>query len=741
MGPLRGASLVGQPILTEELGPDARIAVEVAWGADPDGNAELWSWTDITGDVYQDPGISFRYGRRDEAGSTQPANGSMTLNNDSGNYSLGGESINWPNVVKNVPLRIRVDPNGSGFLVAFQGNVVSFKPSWDRSITGDIAIVQVEISGILRRMGQGTAVQQSPIKRAVLAAPDTVMAYWPCEVNEFAKSFDAPLGGVPMTWTGQPDLASNTDFVGSGPLPTLKGSIWTGVVQAYTSTATTTVRFMAEFPTANEINDTTIMRLVTTGGCHTFFLVYRTASGGSLNMFVYDRNNVLITSSGDVDFNLHSAPRNRRYSIELTEVAGPSVQCRFACVDAVENGGGGYFDMAPMVGYDVNEIVTVDVNPSGQLQDVAIGHITVQNVIPDSIFSDFYALTGNAGDSATARFRRLCDENSLKYQQWPSPPEMIQQYTLMGPQRYNDLASLLRECEVADQGIIFDGVTDGLTHVTRDYRENQSAALTIDVGAQELAPGFQPTDDDQRTVNRATVTRASGAKGQYEDTDGPLGTDTIGVYDADVTVNLYQDGQTTDFASWLVHLGTVEGYRYPSINLNIRAVPRLAALVLTLRPGSRIDLVNVRTALPAHPAGTVSLVVEGVQMKITPFEWTVQLTCSPFDPWRIIVLADAAGDTGENVIHLDTSGSRLTASADAGATSLTVETYTGPVWTQDADDFPFDLAVGGIKATVTAVSGTTSPQTFTIQPLTVARLSGAPVEVWSQPVLELARPI
>lgn len=48
------------------------------------------------------------------------------------------------------------------------------------------------------------------------------------------------------------------------------------------------------------------------------------------------------------------------------------------------------------------------------------------------------------------------------------------------------------------------------------------------------------------------------------------------------------------------------------------------------------------------------------------------------------------------------------------ATGLSVATTKGPIWTTAAADFPFDIAVGGEQITVTAISGSSSPQTFAV---------------------------
>lgn len=51
---------------------------------------------------------------------------------------------------------------------------------------------------------------------------------------------------------------------------------------------------------------------------------------------------------------------------------------------------------------------------------------------------------------------------------------------------------------------------------------------------------------------------------------------------------------------------------------------------------------------------------------------------------------------------------------DSTSTSLSVSTTSGPVWTTDASEMPFDIDVGGERMTVTAITGASSPQEFTV---------------------------
>ncbi|MFG2307673.1 hypothetical protein ACGFS9_03120 [Streptomyces sp. NPDC048566] len=73
--------------------------------------------------------------------------------------------------------------------------------------------------------------------------------------------------------------------------------------------------------------------------------------------------------------------------------------------------------------------------------------------------------------------------------------------------------------------------------------------------------------------------------------------------------------------------------------------------------------------------------------------------------------------TGQAPCYVDSSGSQLAADATATATSLSVAITTGEPWitsTSHPAEFPFGIRVGGEVMTVTGISGTSSPQTFTV---------------------------
>lgn len=90
---------------------------------------------------------------------------------------------------------------------------------------------------------------------------------------------------------------------------------------------------------------------------------------------------------------------------------------------------------------------------------------------------------------------------------------------------------------------------------------------------------------------------------------------------------------------------------------------------------------------------------------------------------------DNSASSGEDAVYIDdlrivvgshapakanTDGSVLAAGVDADDGTLSVNVTAGPRWTTDANEMPIVVDVGGEHMLVTAISGTSNPQTFTI---------------------------
>lgn len=725
--------------LTQQLSPDGVLYVEVAWGADLTSVAAAasWVWTDITSDVMVADGrkIAITTCRQDESATTQPAKCRLRLKNATGAYSKGPQSSNWPNVRRSTPVRVRIDRGDGTPVRVFQGYADGWTPRWDT--TGNFAAVDLAASGILRRLIQGDSPVTSSIRRALTSLAN-VVAYWPAEDLKNSTSIASAIPGVlPMTMAQRPDFEASTVFDCSRPLPEMNNAQFLGTVPDYDASAGEhQVRFLATFPTSGLTDTAKILRVFTTGTAAIWDIQYDTGGALEINVFnsdwgtIYDGIAYAFAVDGTaVRMNLSMTQNGANIDWEFsTYVVGST-----AAGLAGTSGAGGVIT-GTLAGNTIGKIRNLEVVPNINLDNIGLGHFSVQNQVT-SFYADDEDADAFAGETADDRLTRLCAENNI-------PLTLVGSSDIkMGPQTAEALVALLRECESADQGILADGLGPGITYICRDSIENAAASLTLNAAAFQLA-SFDPEDDDQRNRNKVTATRKRGSSYTHEDVTGPLGTDAVGIYDHAVTINVESDYQIADYAGWLVHLGTDEGsgYRLPALEFAFHHDPALIPSWLGILPGTRIDVTNIATARSQHPAGDVSLLLEGYYQEIDKFTWSVKANCSPFNPWRIAVIAAETGDTGENLWRLSGEGSALSSGASAGATSLSVATPAGgALWTTTADDFPLYIEVGGIKVTVTAISGASSPQTFTVTGATVTKAlaSGLDVDVWRPPVLGL----
>jgi hypothetical protein len=731
----------GAPFLTGELGRDAALAVEIAFGADVSTdltpNPALWVWTDVTDDVRVSPGISTSMGRNDESGVSNPAQLTVALTNTDGDYSLGGRSRWWPYVRRNTPVRVRIDPDdGGGGRVVFWGGADGWTPGWQDGPRGRVPVVTLSASGALRRLAQGDAPVRSAYRRASTAS-SAVVAYWPMEegvASAYAPSVKG--GGSMLIDVGAPDWAADSTFFCSDKLPKLKNARMTAFPNPYTDTGEVQVRFLMMLPeSATSVpSGAYICSVFTTGSVARWDFLYQ---GGNLEVRRYLSSGALQGSLVRA-FNIEGQPG--RVSLEMTQ-SGGNIAWQLSFVKAEV--GAGVLTMGDTIASQtVGAVAWVQFGANQLLGDTVIGHLTVETAI-SSAFTSTDVLVAFQGELASSgavnpfesRLERLASENGVPVTRYTSTQALstdrlaIGGFDTVGAQLVAPLLTLLREAEAADQGQLWDGRSFGLSYTTRRRREDGIVRLTIDAAAGELAEAFDPVDDDQRTRNKVQVTRTRGTTAAWEDSTGPLGTLTIGIYDESTNVNLGRDQDVVQHAQWRVGLGTVEGYRYPSVSVDLRRSPHLAAAVLDLIPGERIDVTNLDDTLAQFTAPSASLIVEGIAHEITSKSWRVTFRCSPFEPWAVGRVAEETGDTSDMVMRLDTDGSQVTVRAEKGFTTLTVSASPA-LWTTAADDYPLWLEVDGLPVRATACSGASSPQAFTIDPLPVPRAVGAQVQLW-----------
>lgn len=618
--------------ISEVTGATAQLEVSIAWGADLTADPDTWVWTEVTGDVMDEPGMSITRGRGDEASNAQPATLSLELDNRSGDYSVGGESSNWPNVRQGAPVRVRVNHDGAGLVTLFQGSADGFSPEWPYHA---VPRVKLSASGTLRRLAQGQAPFQSSMRREV-SVDDRCLIYWPCEDGDRANAFFTAKGPYFMNWDTKPDLQADDFFECSKPLPKLQHSKWSALVPP-ASTGDFMFRFLIRC--ADDLDEigpdaSAVVTLFTSGTAGIWVLrFFHGDPRGTYRLAVYTPTLGLLYESTEYISYVTDPEMGSLISISGHQV-GADIEISYAQSALLDESANTFGFTDTLVGYTCGNLTGFWINGLNELDDVTIGHIAAYDE-ELSFLDGLGAARGWRSEYADSRLIRLEEETG----------EAINiggtSYVTMGAQEPATLIDLLREIEQADGGVLYDGETHGLSYETREQRENRAADLTIDATGGELLPQVAPVHDDQRIRNRAYVTRKSAGTFMAEDDDGPLGTDVIGTYDTSVTASLYDDNAAVDLAGWIVHLGTIEGYRYPTVTVNLGAHPNLIEDTLALKPGHRIDITNLDSALTSHPGpSTLSLAVEGMTHRLSAMSWTVVFKCSRYDPWNVIELDD-----------------------------------------------------------------------------------------------------
>lgn len=635
----------------------------------------------------------------------------------------------------------------------FHGETSSLPGKWD--VTGTDVSVPVTSGGLMRRIAQGEAPEQSPMRRAVMSLTGdlTPVAYWPCEDAEGATAIGAAIGGLLMNVTGGtgdgsvtttgPAFANDNTFTCSNSLPTLNGSSWYGPVGGYTSQGSIVVRFLMHLGTIPSGGPWAVVRLLTTGTCQQVALFAPSTS--ELRMAGYSVSGATVFDSGTTV--MTNMPDPVWVSVELRP-SGSSVD--WSCVTLVPGASTGIAFSGSYTG-TVGNILQVRVSPAGLYTDTVIGHITVQSAW-QSMFDLYQPLNAWTGETAAARFARLAGEDGYQARIIGSPGVSAP----MGGQPVDTLANLLQSCEDADRGQIFEPRTClGLGYRTLASLCCQPAAVTVDysqaqpggVSGDGSDSGLDPTYDDQLTRNDWTLTRSSGqvsgATFQYQLNDGspmsisnpPAG---IGDYSDTLEVNVQADSQLPDLASWMVHVGSVDEARWPSMPLNLARAEISSSSSLYYQLawadiGDYITVVNLPAIqVPDPPRQLIWQVTES----LGGFHHTLEWNLVPESPYETGIYDDPVYG------RADTDGSSLVAAAGSSAASLSVATDPGyPLWTTADADFPFDIQVSGERMTVTAITGASSPQTFTVtrsvNGVVKSQAAGAGVRLWFPPVYAL----
>lgn len=597
----------------------------------------------------------------------------------------------------------------------FHGEVSSWPSRWD--VSGKDVWVPVDASGPTRRMGQGKKALDSTLRRRIPSDP-SLIAYWPMEDDSEATVAYSPVPGVaPLALTGV-ELGADDSLGGAstvakiGSPATLRGRVPRVTNQGWQ------VEFVYNLPVLPALQ-TEIMRVSVAGSAMRTAVVYASTSG--IRIEAQD-------SAGEViNFALYTNTqaiadfwgRWNRLAIYTSDNGGGSTRLYASWRDIAANSR--YYATTTVAGVQ-GAVTEVNGAWGSATADMLIGHIAVFNIAAatgatsppgSNIFAG--ADDGFNGETALARLTRLAAEEATQVSLSVRGEDALTPSERLGPQRPAVFLDLVEEASDTDGGILYErrDVLGALEYRDRQSLYNQPVALALDYLAPgEVPPPLEPTEDDQRLRNDVTVSRIGGSSARSVLDTGRLSTQPppagVGPYDESLSLSLYSDNQPEPIAQWRRHLGTWDEARYPTISLWLHAAPHLIPAVLGMDIGDRLTIARLPSWLPP---GLIDQHMRGYTETLGLYEWSLAMNCTPGRPWTVGVVEDPV------IGRADTDGSQLVAGVTASATSWSVAVTAGPLWITTATrpaEFPFSVTCGGEEVTVTAITGTSSPQTFTV---------------------------
>lgn len=578
----------------------------------------------------------------------------------------------------------------------FTGEVVAWPQQW--SMKG-VAWTPIQCAGVTRRMGQGKAPLKSAYYRgctSTVAPVDALVGYWPLEdpVGTVAPASGLP-GGRFGAVGGSPRFASDSSsFACSASLPIFgAGDSFIGWLNPYTPSGQVQAFLLVNVPDDPPATDQRVFMFTTSGTAYLIDFTVNTSMSWECN--VYDPGRNLIGTVGPFTA-IPSGPK--RLALQL-EQNGSDIDVTISYL--VPGASSGFFGAGTISGASLGAVRNFAIGADGDLDGWTVGHLTFQDTV-NSVWDFFDLLNAHSPETAWQRLDRLAEEEAVTVALVGGNDTES-----MGYQLQKELLDLLQEAQDTDGGMLYEprGSAD-LAYRTRSSIESQRAAVTIQYTGNLLLP-FEPTEDDQDTVNRSTVTREGGASYTAEEPAGPLGIVAVGLYDSSATLSLAEDEDTADQASWRVHAGTIDEARWPRIGIDlahpvIKADTDLIRDVLTMDLGDRLVVWNLPEWLPPFD---VDQIVQGYTEVITPKRYKLTLNCTPASVYRVGVYnTDEARYSGEGTVTAE--------ALDATETGVDITCPAALRWGHDDGDYL--IVIGGEVMQVTAVSGTGTAQTMTV---------------------------
>lgn len=677
---------------------DLQVKVYAYLGADPTDDPSNWpAPVDLTSRLL-DRDISLSLGRSPGQRTAAAGQATIWLNNTDGALTpLLATSPYYPDWDLGVPIAVDVDGVGPnppyelirGYAAAIEADMVPTVGG------GVVSAVKVTVGGILRRLGH--AVAMSAVGRTASVGFLTISGsrrrpdgWWPLEAGDERETVSSPPA---PGYTHLPPLVAEPASAGPHRLSGVVGGTAVGPPGAAAA---------IDLSAGGQLRSA-----LPVGGTVGVFR-YDLAVMFSEPLGAFDSGQILRLMVDDMAYIGVFARSGPLTGIVVEIFDGSSFTSHSGGSIAVDDGA---WHVISLLVTDLGSSIAVDawidgvpvisatpsvdflvpnghvISPTGDVDAASHAmywHASAASSLPltSTIVS---AYTGYVGETATARILRICAEEGIPHTPWsPAPSDDIR----LGPQPVGTVLDVLRDAELAGHGILYeDTSTWSLGYRPLESRYSQPPGLTVDLSTYRVTGStgrdvLRPVRNDQRIRNEWTVGRPGGSEVTLADIAHQR---KRGRYSDSAVVNVETDSQLVHEAGWRLREGTYEGTRYVTMPLDLAANPGLIGDWLALRPGDRID----RASHPAiHPAGPVSLTLEGYRAALRRRAWTVEATVEPYDTWDVGALADTPPAPGSARLQV-ADGTALASDVDADATQIEVDCAGWPLaelWVVDEAD-------------------------------------------------------
>lgn len=661
----------------------ADVEVFHAIGADLTADPATWVFTDSTAKIREKQKVTIERGRRARVGQVQATRVSATAENADGRFARHNPlGVNFGLLKKHTPQRVDID--GVTRATTF---LTGTPPKWDPSEQDQT--VTLQSVGILDLLSRGRDLG-SAMRRTMggISSDDQrPIMYYPMEDGSNATQFaSAVVGRPPVTIPDQIRPGADSSLAGSSALPSWDVPATLSMPVPGYSSSQWVAMWTINIP-SQPVTDRYAAQMYSTGGTVARWAVLVEPSGtDEIALRGYDAGGTQVTAavislaSGDLattaDFYGHNF-----LLIASAEQDGANIVCRLTLVredgltTAVDTG-----SIAGTVGVMTGDWYLysgVDATIQGHAVLYVDPALDIAALYADPAACDqARALSGFSGEQAHERLIRLCREEGIRLQVTGSTS------ALMGPQLPASVLANARACEDVDLGVLAESMDWGLSYLCLAERYNVATpAIQLDYAAGEIAPPWEPTDDDQQFFNKVVATRPSGSSVIAAD---QASIDDVGEYGTTTRPQVYTDGQLTDHAGFSLRLGLCDELTWPNVKPNILAAPALLADWLTTTTGSEMWVVG-------HPAplapDTIKQVIEGSTETYGEISVDISVILSPASPYTIAVVED------DDLGRADTDGMVITAAIDDDDLSclLATTTATSTLATTDGAQFPVDL--------------------------------------------------